>query len=95
VVDTTNFHAIQRAQTGVFAGSSEQLKVTERFTGADETTINYEFTIEDPGTFTRPFSGEMPFKRLPELVYEYACHEGNYALDNILRGARAQERGNK
>jgi len=94
VVETTNFHAIQRAQTGVFAGSSEQLEVTERFTRADETTINYEFTIEDPGTFTRPFSGEMPFKRLPELVYEYACHEGNYALDNILRGARAQERGN-
>ncbi len=64
------------------------------FTGADETTINYEFTIKDPGTFTRPFSGKMPFKRLPELVHEYACHEGNYALDNILRGARAQERGN-
>jgi|TARA_B100000809_G_scaffold175485_1_gene172793 hypothetical protein len=84
----------RRAQTGVFAGSSEQLEVTERFTGADETTISYEFTIEDPGTFTRPFSGEMPFKRLPELVHEYACHEGNYALDNILRGARAQERGN-
>jgi len=68
--------------------------VTERFTRADENTLNYEFTVEDPGTFTRPFSGEMPFKGLPEQVFEYACHEGNYALFNILSGARAQERGN-
>jgi hypothetical protein len=56
--------------------------------------LNYEFTIEDPETFTRPFSGEVPFNRLPEQVFEYACHEGNYALFNILSGARAQERGN-
>ena len=56
--------------------------------------MNYEFTIEDPGTFTRPFSGEMPFKGLSDMVFEYACHEGNYAMDNVLRGARAQERGN-
>ena len=94
VVETTNFHPTQLAQTGVYAGASKQLKVTERFTRADENTINYEFTIDDPETFTRPFSGEMPFKRLTGLVYEYACHEGNYALHNVLSGARAQERGN-
>ena len=94
VVETTNFHPTQRAQTGVYAGASEQLKVTERFTRVDENTINYEFTIDDPGTFTQPFSGEVPFKRLPGMVYEYACHEGNYALYNVLSGARAQERGN-
>ncbi len=94
VVETTNFHPIQLAQTGVFAGATQSLKVTERFTRVDENTINYEFTIDDPETFTRTFSGEMPFKRLPEMVYEYACHEGNYAMHNVLSGARAQERGN-
>jgi len=94
VVETTNFHPIQLAQTGVFAGATKSLKVTERFTRADENTINYEFTIDDPETFTRTFSGEMPFKGLPDMVFEYACHEGNYAMDNVLRGARAQERGN-
>jgi len=93
VVETTNFHPTQR-RGGIISGTSEKLKVTERFTRADENTLNYEFTIEDPETFTRPFSGEMPFKGLPEQVFEYACHEGNYAMDNVLRGARAQERGN-
>jgi len=93
VVETTNFHPTQR-RGGIISGTSEKLKVTERFTRADENTLNYEFTVEDPGTFTRPFSGEMPFKGLPEQVFEYACHEGNYAMDNVLRGARAQERGN-
>jgi hypothetical protein len=93
VVETTNFHPTQR-RGGIISGTSEKLKVTERFTRADENTLNYEFTIEDPETFTRPFSGEVPFKGLPEQVFEYACHEGNYALFNILSGARAQERGN-
>ena len=93
VVETTNFHPTQR-RGGIISGTSEKLKVTERFTRADENTLNYEFTIEDPETFTRPFSGEVPFKGLPEQVFEYACHEGNYAMDNVLRGARAQERGN-
>jgi hypothetical protein len=93
VVETTNFHPTQR-RGGIISGTSEKLKVTERFTRADENTLNYEFTIEDPETFTRPFSGEVPFNRLPEQVFEYACHEGNYALFNILSGARAQERGN-
>jgi hypothetical protein len=93
VVETTNFHPTQR-RGGIISGTSEKLKVTERFTRADENTLNYEFTIEDPETFTRTFSGEMPFKGLPDMVFEYACHEGNYAMDNVLRGARAQERGN-
>ena len=93
VVETTNFHPTQR-RGGIISGTSEKLKVTERFTRADENTLNYEFTIDDPETFTRPFSGEMPFKGLPDMVFEYACHEGNYAMDNVLRGARAQERGN-
>ena len=93
VVETTNLHPTQQ-QGGIHSGTTEKLKVTERFTRADEYTINYEFTVEDPATFTKSYSGEVPFKRLPELVYEYACHEGNYALYNVLSGARAQERGN-
>jgi hypothetical protein len=89
IVETTNFHPRHG-----FRGASENLKVTERFTMADANTILYKFTIEDPTTWAAPFSGELPFRRLPEgeMVYEYACHEGNYALEGVLSGARAQER---
>ena len=87
VVETTNFHPLQR-----FQGASEHLKVTERFTRADEYTLNYEFTIEDPTVFTAPWSGQVPFNRIEDQVYEYSCHEHNYALQNVLSGARAQER---
>jgi len=87
VVETTNIHPLQG-----FGGASEDLKVIERFHRADETTILYRFTIDDPSTYTKPWSGEVPFKAMNELIYEYACHEGNYALSNILSGARAQER---
>jgi hypothetical protein len=87
VVETTNFHPLQ-----LFRGASDNLKVVERFTRVDADTILYKFTIDDPTTFTAPWSGEVPFEALNELVYEYACHEANYALSNILSGERAQER---
>ncbi len=87
VVETTNFHPSQQ-----FRGASENLKVTERFTRADADTINYKFTIEDPTTFTGPWTGEVPFRRSDELIYEYACHEGNYALSNVLSGERNREK---
>jgi len=87
VVETTNFHPLQR-----YRGASENLKVIERFTRTGPDTILYKFTIEDPTTFTAPWSGEVPFNRIDEMIFEYACHEGNYALSNILGGARAQER---
>jgi hypothetical protein len=86
VVETTNFHPLQ-----VFRGASDNLKVIERFSRVDADTILYKFTIEDPSTFTAPWTGEVPFKALNDHVYEYACHEGNYALENILRGERATE----
>ena len=89
VVETTNLHPDQTLQ-GI--APSEEFKVIERFTRVDEHTINYEFTVEDPIMWSEPWRGEVPFKRLDGLVYEYACHEGNYALENVLRGARAQER---
>jgi len=96
VVETTNIHARQNlgGYPPAAFNASENIKVTERFTRADEHTINYEFTVEDPTTFTGSFSGEVPFKALDGLVYEYSCHEGNYALTNVLMGARAQEREN-
>jgi hypothetical protein len=87
VVETTNFHPLQN-----FRGASENLKVTERFTRADADTIVYKFTIEDPTTFVSPWSGEVPFKRTEEMIFEYACHEGNYALSNILSGERDREK---
>ena len=86
VVETTNFRPDQS-----FRASSQNLKVTERFTRIDPNQILYRFTVEDPETFTRPFSGEVAMNATSEKIYEYACHEGNYALPGILAGARAQE----
>ena len=67
--------------------------MTERFTRIDPNQILYRFTVEDPDTFTQPFSGEVAMNATNEKIYEYACHEGNYALPGILAGARAQEAG--
>jgi len=89
VVETSN---INPRQTFRGVPPSKHRKVTERFTRVDEETILYEFTIDDPETYTRPWGGEIPFKAFDDLLYEYACHEGNYALDNIMRGARYQEK---
>ena len=87
VVETTNFPPQQN-----FRGASENLKVTERFRRTAGDTILYRFTVEDPTTFTSPWSGEIPFRVMDELIYEYACHEGNYALSNVLSGARNEEK---
>jgi hypothetical protein len=95
VVETTNIHPTQLAQPSIlwpYRGASENLKVTERFTRTGPDTILYRFTMDDPAVFTAPFTGELPFKRLDEQVYEYACHEGNYAMQNILSGERQKER---
>jgi hypothetical protein len=95
VVETTNIHPMQLDQTSIlwaYRGASANLKVTERFTRTGPDTILYRFTMDDPATFTAPFTGELPFNRLDELVYEYACHEGNYAMTNILSGERSKER---
>jgi hypothetical protein len=88
VVETTNFHPLQQ-----FRGNpSDSLKVIERFTRVDEETVLYDFTIDDPAVYTDTWGGQVPFKRLDGLLYEYACHEGNYALSDILSGARYEER---
>ena len=87
VVDTTNF-----SEKSNFRGASENLHLTERFTRDDPDTISYEFTIDDPTTFTKVWKAEIPMHRTDEQIFEYACHEGNYALADILRGARADEK---
>ena len=87
VVDTTNFPAHH-----MFRGmSAENLHVIERFRRVDATTIVLRFTIDDPTTYTRPWTGEVPLRASRDAIYEYACHEANYALENILRGERRRD----
>ena len=94
VIESTNF----TAKTASFnpsiaeaAGNGTTLHLTERFRLVAEDTLQYEFTVNDPTTFTSPFTAVLPMKR-GDVMYEFACHEGNYGLHNILAGARAQER---
>ena len=87
VVETTNFTDKTR-----FRGSSPAMKVTERFTRLDARTLRYQFTIDDPSTWTRPWTAEYAWPATNDLLYEYACQEGNYAMGNILRGARLKEK---
>ena len=96
VVETTNVHPMQVLWNFISlqsaAGPTDHLKVVERFHRADEQTMLYRFTVDDSTVYTRPWSGEVPFLAMNDQVHEYACHEGNYALSNVLSGARAQER---
>jgi hypothetical protein len=102
VVETTNIQRTEgepgtqgadeietRASNG---RTDDTMRIVERFTRVDKDTINYRFTIEDSSRWTRPFSGEFPFVRTTEKIYEFACHEGNYSIPNMLAGARAEER---
>jgi hypothetical protein len=86
VIDTTNFTGKTQ-----FQGSSDELHVVERISRADAKTLLYRFTVDDPQTWDRPWTGEYPWVATPERLYEYACHEGNYALGDMLRGARQME----
>ena len=87
VVDTTNF-----TDKTPFRGASSGLHVVERITLADADTLSYRFTIDDPSSFTRSWSGESLMTRTSGQIYEYACHEANYSMPNVLRGARVAER---
>ena len=87
VIDTTNF-----TEKSNFRGASEHLHLVERLTRADANTLLYEFTVEDPNSFTKPWRVALPMSATTEPIYEYACHEGNEALVGILRGARYGER---
>jgi hypothetical protein len=87
VVDTTNF-----TDLNPFPGA-QNLHVVERLTRVDAETILYQFTVEDPGMWTKPWSGEESISKISGHIYEYACHEANYGLANTLRGARVAEAG--
>jgi hypothetical protein len=87
VVDTTNF-----SQDFGFRGASSRLHLVERFTRVDRDTLRYEFTVDDPTTWTRSWSASIPMTRTGDQMFEYACHEANYALEGVLRGARYQEK---
>jgi hypothetical protein len=90
VVDTTNY----TDKTNV-RGSSPDLHLVERFTRADANTLLYEFTVDDPSSFVKPWSAALPMRKTAEQVFEYACHEGNHALQGILRGARFEEKSKR
>ncbi len=87
VVDTINF----RRETSL-DGSSANMHLIERFTRADANTLLYEFTVDDPTTWTRPWTAVIPMTKTNDPIYEYACHEANYAMSGILAGARAAEK---
>ncbi len=89
VVDTTNF-----TDKTLFQGSGENLHVVERFTPTSE-GLHYQFTVSDPDTWDRSWKGEYIWRATDEQIYEYACHEGNHALTNVLRGARYTEQQKK
>ena len=93
VVETTNFTDKVASFSTTFEswGTGTNLRLVERFTRVDADTLHYEFTVEDPTVFNRPFSGKVPMNRSELPLYEYACHEGNYGLQNILSGARIAE----
>ena len=94
VIETKNMHPQQgfRASLRHVFYLSENAKVIERFTRISDSEIFYQFSVDDPEVYTQVWSGEMPLKATSNQIYEYACHEGNYSLSNILAGARAKER---
>jgi hypothetical protein len=87
VVTTKNMRPEQS-----FRGTSDNAVFTERFTRTADNMILYSFTVNDPDTFTAPFTGELPFTAVKDNIYEYACHEGNYALPGILLAEREKEK---
>jgi hypothetical protein len=87
VIETANF-----TDKTAFQGSSEDMRLTERFTRVDEKTIHYQFTVDDPSTWSRPWSAEVPWTQTIGPLFEHACHEGNYGMMNTLAGARAEEK---
>ena len=86
VVETSNF-----TDKSHFRGATANMRLTERFTRTDANTLTYEFTVDDPATFAKPWTASIPMAKSAGPIYEYACHEGNYAVPGILGGARKQE----
>ena len=92
VVETTNYHESSAFNSYYCCrGAAKNLRIVERYRRIDAHTIDHQFTVEDPTTFTRPFTIALPMTRIDGPIFEYACHEGNYGMEGILRGARAAE----
>jgi hypothetical protein len=91
VVETTNFHPNGNGMGGLFRFADQHLKLTERFTRTAVNSLAYDFTVDDPTVWTRPWSAMVPWTTAPGTIYEYACHEGNYSIANMLSAARAEE----
>jgi hypothetical protein len=93
VIESTNFNAkVGLTLNGNSTPTSQKLKIVERLTRVDANTIQYQATVDDAETWTRPWTVSLPYKQQPEYgMYEYACHEGNFGMRNILSGARAEE----
>jgi len=94
VVDVTNFPDRDVTGFGVFYrfGETSHLHLTERFTRIDADIINYQVTVDDPSTFTKKWTALVPMVKSADPLFEYACHEGNYSMANILSASRAQEK---
>ena len=92
MVTTRNFNGLTQSFDGF--GSSENRILIERFTRIGPRTINYEFTINDPMTFSDQITAVVPMSKIDAQLYEYACHEGNYGMGNMLRAARRKDRSN-
>ena len=95
MVETTNFSPKAESPAAVFTrhrGSAGQLRLVERFTRVDRDTIEHRFTVDDPGTYSAPWTAVIRLKRTGDVLYEYACHEGNVGMEGILAGHRAEER---
>jgi len=86
IVDTTNF-----LKDGAFRGATKDMHLVERFTRVNREALRYDFTVNDPATWTKPWTASIPMVRTDEQMFEYACHEGNHALEGVLKGARFQE----
>jgi len=91
VVETTNFHPAGNGMGGYFRYADENLRLTERFTRVSEDTLRYEFTVDDPTVWARPWTAAIYWKKSGGQIYEYACHEGNYSLSGMLSALRAEE----
>jgi hypothetical protein len=93
VIDTTNYNdKIVTESFNCCPAAGSGLHVVERFTRVGPDQIDYQYTVEDPNTYTRPWTASVPMRKIDEPMYEYACHEGNYAMVDMLAGARAKEK---
>jgi len=92
VVETTNFAERPQGRSAVLAGISDNFKLIERFKRTSEDTFEYEFTVNDPATFVKPWTASMPFTKIKGPIFEAACHEGNYGVEDTMIGARQADK---